>query len=245
MNRTVVATITVAFVILIASYLAIGGAFDQSFWHEALPGLMENLAIAALAAFVFDSIIKKQRQTKYKDANAKLSQSVLLQANLFAYALLEYFGLIDQSQIPKGDLNFECAYERLKSADISGRFLAEVLRLSPEEKPDYIAKFATLLETRTKPLVETLEKVYPRPDSALTRDWESVHAAIEATSMLPKTVLEANMQVEAKDRLTSEQLNLVIKVGHPFADRKLKTLKAGLVQLSDRARKNDLFVSFD
>jgi hypothetical protein len=146
MNRTVVATITVTFIVLIVSYLSIGGAFDVAFWREGLPGLMENLAIAALAAFVFDRIIKKERQAKYKDANAKLSQFVLLSTNLFANALLEYFGLIIRSQTPDAELDFEFAYDRLKAVDISDCFLSEVLKLRLEEKPAYIAKFADLLE---------------------------------------------------------------------------------------------------
>jgi len=245
MNRTVVATIIVAFIVLIVSYLSIGGAFDLAFWREALPGLMENLAIAALAAFIFDSIIKKQRQAKYKDANAKLSQSILLQTNLFANALLEYFGLVDRSQTPNADLNYEFAYDRLKTVDISACFLAEVLKLRPEEKPAYIEKFADLLKARIKPLVESLEKVYPRPDASLTRDWEFANATIEATSMLPNAFIEANAEVEAKERLNADQLNLLIRIGHPLADRALKSLQTGLIHLADRARENDLFVSFD
>jgi hypothetical protein len=245
MNRTVVVTIIVAFIVLIVAYLSIGGAFDLVFWREALPGLMENLAIAALAAFVFDSILKKQRQVKYKDANAKLSQSVLLQTNLFAYALLEYFGLVNRSQIPNADFNFEFAYDRLKAVDISACFLAEVLKLSPEEKLAYIAKFAELLKKRIRPLIESLEKVYPRPDASLTRDWELADATIDATAMLPTAFIEANAQLEAKSRLTPDQLNLLIEVGHPLADRVLKSLQTGLIHLADRARNNDLFVSFD
>jgi len=245
MNHTVVVTIIVAFIVLIVSYLSIGGAFDLAFWREALPGLMENLTIAALAAFVFDSIIKKQRQAKYKDANAKLSQFVLLQTNLFANALLEHLGLVNRSQTPNADLNFEFAYDRLKVVDISACFLAEVLKLRPEEKAAYITKFSDLLKTRIEPLVKSLEKVYPRPDASLTRDWEFADATVEATSMLPKAFIEANAEVEAKDRLTPEQLNLLTRVGYPLADRALKSLQTGLIHLADRARNNDLFVSFD
>jgi hypothetical protein len=56
MNRNIVATIAVVFILLIISYSAIGGQFNLEFWRAALPGLMENLTIAALAAFVFDSL---------------------------------------------------------------------------------------------------------------------------------------------------------------------------------------------
>jgi hypothetical protein len=245
MNRNVVAIIVIAFIVLIVFYLSIGGAFDLGFWRQALPGLMENLAIAALAAFVFDSIIRHERQAKYKDANAKVSQLVLLVTNLFAHAILKYFGLLKEPERPAEDLNFEYAYDQLKAADISGCFLRELLRLNPEEKVAYITKFADLLNTRIKPLIESLEKVYPRPDPSLTYEWDSAVGTIEGSAMLPRAFIEANAGLGEKNRLTPDQLNLLVRLGHQLTDERLKGLLAGLISLADRARNNDLFVSFD
>lgn len=153
--------------------------------------------------------------------------------------------MVDQSQASNPEVDYEFAYDQLKGADIAGCFLSEVLKLAPEEKPAYIKEFAELLRKRITSLNKSLEKVYPRPDASLIHDWELADVTVEASAMLPSAFIEANTTLEQKDRLTPAQLNLLIEIGNPLAERALKSLQAGLINLADRARENELFVSFD
>ena len=68
---------------------------------------------------------------------------------------------------------------------------------------------------------------------------------VHALAMLPRSYKEANKELTAEHRLTPEQLDLLIKLGYPPVQAELQKNQEAMLELSERAKDNKLFIDFD
>jgi hypothetical protein len=241
--RNISAAIFVVAVLSIVAFVAIGGSFDRTFWLNFLPGLMENLTALAVAIFIIERILAKGRFDKLAQANAAQSHYIFFLSNRQAYLLLNFLGLANQKEFSSdAELNFEFAYDRLKGMDLATTFYDKLM--DSEDKQTFIEGFVEILREQHEGISKALDKIYPRPDPNL----KSMHASygmVNALAILPKSYKGANQEVREEDRLKPEHLDLLIKIGYPPVRQELKNIQEAIVELSEKASENKLFISFD
>jgi hypothetical protein len=229
----------------IVAFVAIGGSFDKTFWLNFLPGLMENLAALAVAILVIERILAKGRFDKLAQANATQSKFIFLLSNRLAYLLLNFLGLANQNEISNdAELNFQFAYDRLKGVDLATTFYAKLVK--SEDKQTFIEGFVKILREQHEGIWKAFDKIYPRPDPNL----KSMHSSfgigmVDALAIIPKSYKDANQEVREEDRLKPEHLDLLIKIGYPPIRQELQNIQEAIIELSEKASENKLFISFD
>lgn len=229
----------------IVAFVAIGGSFDKTFWLNFLPGLMENLGALAVAILVIERILAKGRFDKLAQANATQSKFIFLLSNRLAYLLLNFLGLANQNEISNdAELNFQFAYDRLKGVDLATTFYDKLVK--SEDKQTFIEGFVKILREQHEGIWKALDKIYPRPDPNL----KSMHSSfgigmVDALAIIPKSYKDANQEVREEDRLKPEHLDLLIKIGYPPILQELQNIQEAIIELSEKASENKLFISFD
>ena len=245
--KKVIAVIATAFTLLAAVFTAIGGGFDRQFWLAFLPGLMGNLVILAVAVFLIDSIFKRERLDKLARTNAGQSRFVLFNANRLAYKILEYLELATMEEAHKDpELNLEFANEKLKDTDLAGVFYEKFMRAQDREA--FVEGFEKILNAETEALSKGLDKIYPRPDPTIKHVLDQTAFSIGSVSFL-KTLLESfkttNAQVGPREQLQGDKLDLLIRVVYGKIGLELKKIQIAILLLSEKAKANELFMSFD
>ena len=144
------------FIVLTAIFHCLGGTFDKQFWLGFLPGLMENLAILAVAVLVFEQLSKHERLNKLEKTNARQSQFVQLITNRLADWVLEHLGLATQDELTiDKEVNFEFARTRIGTVDRPKTFYEQLMR-SPDREA-FAEKFVEILRREQmefqKPLI--------------------------------------------------------------------------------------------
>jgi hypothetical protein len=246
--NNVFAAIFIGFVVLALVYIGIGGSFDRRFWLDFLPGLMENLTILAVAIFVIDRIFKKERLDKLVQTNAGQSRFILLVSNLLAYKLLEYLALATKDEVGNDpELNFEFALERFKGANLEAIFYEKLME--SENKEAYTEGFTKILSSRAEGISKALDKIYPRPDPTIGQISEEMISSIGMLDAFKSVLLEsfkkANAQVSADEQLKPEQLDLLIKIAFVQIGPELQKIQSAIIQLSEKAKANELFIRLD
>ena len=223
----------------------VGGSFtEQKFWLSFLPSLLANIATLAVAVLVIDNLYARQRSSMLGQANVSQSQFLFFLSNRLAFSLLEYLGLatFDESRNDP-DLNFAFAHSRLKDIDLAERFYTKLMET--KNKQDFVDGFEKILSRETGPISKALDTIYPRPDSTLKQKISHMSYSIgnlgALTTML-SSVERVNAQVKKEEQLTSERVNLLIKIAYQSTRVELETTQNAIVQLSDKAKANKLFM---
>jgi len=239
------AYIVVAFFALIAIYVRIGGVFNRQFWLSFLPGVMENLVILAIAVLVIDSISKRQNRAKLQQANARPSRTILSISNKLAYLLLEYLALATREELHSDKApSFQFAIERLRRTDLGAAFHERLM--NAQDKAAFAEGFENILIEQTEGVANSLKEIYPRPDPIFVQGVEQMQFGIGSVMVL-KDVLGAfktvNAQAGSQDQLHPEQLDLITEIGYRQVGLQLNNMRDFIINLSDRAKANRLFIS--
>lgn len=245
--KKVFASIFAAFILFTGVFIYIGGSFDKQFWLAFLPGLMENLAILAVAVLVIDSIFKKERLAKLEQTNVRQSQFVLLLSNRFAYLLLKYLALVTKQEVASDTaVTFEFAIEKFRITDLAAAFYEKLM--AAENKEAFAAGFEEILSRGAKGVSDALENIYPRPDPTIEGSVGEMMFSVGMLGAL-KALLgafkAANAQVGAEDQLKPEHQNLLIRIGYEQIGLELTKIHNAIIKLSDQAKANKLFISLD
>lgn len=245
--NNVFAAIFVFSIVVIVAFIGLGGSFNTQFWITFLPGLMGNLAALAIAILVVDRIFKKERLDKLEQTNAGQSSFVLLINNRLAFKLLEHLGLAASEEVANDSaLNFDFALERLKTIDLPATFYAKLME--SDNKEAFADGFEKILSRETGGISKALDNVYPRPDPTLKLAQDEMLSSIGSLSalvMLCQSYREANAQLIVEDQLKPEHLNLLIKLGYSRIAAGLQGVQDSVINLSNRAKANKLYLSFD
>lgn len=245
--KAVFLSILGAFILLGLSFLVIGGRFDRPFWLEFLPGLMENLAVLALAIFVIDRIFSRERNTILSKANAGQSRFIELLCNLLAYALLEYLGSVDSGHRPEDpEANFSWALEKLRAFDLSGEFYT--LFMAAKNRTEFLDGFVKVLSDRTKGIDQAVSKIFPFPHPDAKRIVQEMPLSIGMVSgigMLLKAFAETSVELKPEDRFKPEQEDVLLKVAFHLPLESLRKINRDIVALADRAVRCQLFISLN
>jgi hypothetical protein len=246
-HKKVFAAVLIGFVVLAVIFLSIGGSFDKQFWLNFLPGLMENLAILALALFVIDSIFKKERLDKLEQTNASQSRFVLFCSNRLAFLLLEHLALATKEESQKDpSLNFEFALNKFRDTPLAVVFHEKLMQ--SEHKEDFVDSFEKLLSDQAKGISQALDVIYPRPDPAIRQIEEKMNfstGSLRALKMLISAFKATNAQLGANEQLKPEHLNILIEIGYQQIGSALENIQGAIIHLSDRAKNNKLFIFLD
>lgn len=247
--RKVVGAIAICFAALTIIFMLIGGSFGRQFWLASLPGLMQNLAILAVAVLVIDRIFRKERLDKLERTNAEQSQFVLFLCNRLAYLLLKYLGLAREDEVEIGKalaLTFEFAQSKMQNTDLAKVFYERLMQA--EDKEALVGGFEKTLKSQTEGISKALDDIYPRPDPSLKRITGQMSfsaGSLEAFKGLFEAFKAANAQVGENEQLKPEHLDLLIKIAYSRIGLELQNIKSAIVQLSERAKANKLFFSLD
>lgn len=245
--KKALAAISIGFIVLTVAFVIAGGSFDRQFWLAFLPGLMGNLAILAVAIFVIDRIFKKERLDKLEQTNAQQSKFVLLLSNRLAFLLLEHLALATKDEAGKdAALNFEFAHDRIRDNDLAAVFYEKLTKA--QNKEAFVEGFAKILSRETEGISKALDKIYPQPDPTIKRIADQMNFSIgslEALKGLLGAFKAANAQVGPGQQLKPEHLDLLIKVVYPQIALELRNIRSAIIQLSERAKANKLFICFD
>jgi hypothetical protein len=245
--NNVVAAIAIGFIMLALVFVGIGGSFDRNFWLSFLPGLMENLAALAVAVLLIDSIFKRERLAKLGQTNAGQSRFVLFLNNRFAYHLLEHLELANEEEFHKdAELNFEFARDRFKNANLAEIFYQKLME--SKNKEDFVDGFEKILSRETEGISKALEKLYPRPDPTIKQNVDDMNFSIGAVGVLKTLIASfrgANEQVDEDKQMMPEHLDLLIKIAYGHIAIELQKIQNAIVQLSEKAEGNELFMSLD
>lgn len=212
--KKVLAVVLASFLLLIIPFKLLGGTFDRIFWLSFIPGLMGNLAIAAVAIFVIDSLFKRERWQKLEQINAKQSAFVLFLSNRSAYWLLEYLGQTNEEEIKQDKtMNFEFAIAKIRNTDLAQIFYEKLQGAADREA--FVAGFAKNVSDSSQGISKALETIYPHPDpeiKALADDLMHSSGALEALKGILEAIKEANIQVSADQQLNPHQIDLIIQI---------------------------------
>jgi hypothetical protein len=245
--RKALAAIFVGFVTLIIIFMVIGGVFDRPFWLAFLPGLMANLAILFVAVFVIDRMFQEERWDKLKKINARQSEIVLFLSNRMAYWLMEYLGLANEEEIQSDKtMKFEFAIGKIKATDLAEAFYEEMRK--SEVREAFVGGFVKKLYDGTEGVLKALDAIYPRPDPEAKKLADEIiysSGTLEGFKGVLGAIKEANVQVRADRQFNSEQVDLLIKVAYSRVGSELQKIRNNIVELSQRAKANRLFVSLD
>jgi len=239
--------IVIGFIAFILVFAEIGGSFGRQFWLGFLPGLMENLAVLALAVLVINSIFREERLGKLKQTNASQSKFVLLLNDRLAYLLLEYLALATKDEArndPK--LNFEFARDRFRDADLATIFYNKLMET--ENREAFADRFARILSRETEGISKALDNIYPRPDPTIKEIVDQMmHSigALEAFKALFGVFKAANARVSADEQLKPEHLDLLTKIAYEQIGSELQNIQRTIIRLSDEAKANKLFICLD
>jgi hypothetical protein len=245
--NNVVAAIFVGLILIILIFVGIGGSFDRHFWLSFLPGLMENLAVLAVAVLVIESIFKSERLSKLQQTNERQSRFVLFLSNRLAYHLLEHLALATKDEFHKdAELNFEFARDRFKVTNLPKIFYDKLMESKTKEA--FTEGFEKILSNGTESISKALDNIYPRPDPTIKQNVDEINFSIGAVGSLKMLIASfkaANEQVGADKQMTPEQLNLLIEIAYSQIGLEIQKTQNAIVQLSEQANANELFISFD
>jgi len=245
--RNIFAAMFIVFLLVALVFRGIGGSFDINYWLSFLPGLMENLVALAAAVFIIDRIRESQRLEKLKLTNVVQSQGILFLSNRFAFHLLEQLGLATKEEFGKdSEMNFEFALDRFKSIDLGEVFYKNLMESKNREK--FAEDFEKTLSRDTDNISKALGRVYLRPDPTIEQDVLDMNSSagfLAALKSLIEAFRKANEQIGVDEQIKPEHLDLLIKIGYPPIRRELLNTQRAIIELSEKATNNELFVSFD
>jgi hypothetical protein len=232
--------------LLVFIFIKIGGKFDILFWLNFLPGLLSNLIILLVALFIIDRIFQRERLTKLKQINAENSKWVLFENNRIAFLLLEYLGLAKSEELSKDkELNFEFAIERIKRNGLSEVFFKKFM--DAKDRGNFLDGFIDKLKDGTEQINKSLDKIFPHPDpfiKGLLSNMAFLSGGIQSMKIILDATSKANKKVKSDQRISPEQINLLIKIAYSEG-RLFKQIFKNLIIISEKAKSNELFVSLD
>jgi hypothetical protein len=245
--RNIFAAMFIVFLLVALVFRAIGGSFDTNFWLSFLPGLMENLVALAAAVFIIDRIRENQRLTKLEQTNAAEAQGVLFLSNRLAFQLLEHLALASKEEFGKDpEMNFGFALDRFKGINLAELFYKNLMESNNREK--FTEDFEKTLSDGTESISKALDSVYPRPDPTIKQDAVGMNSSagfLSGLKFLITSFRTVNEQLDASKQMKPEHLDLLIKIGYPPIGSGLQDTQKVIVKLSEKAKNNQLFVSFD
>jgi hypothetical protein len=245
--KNVFIAIFVAFIVLVVSFVGIGGSFERQFWLAFLPGLMENLAALAVAVFVIERIFRSERVDKLKQTNERQSRFVEFLVNRLAFRILKHLALAtDQDMQNDSKMNFDFAFVMFQKADVPTIFYEKFM--ASETKEDFAGGFSRILAEGTETISKALDAVYPRPDPGLKQNDEQMNFAagsLEALKALISAFGAANAEVKAGEQMKPEHLDLLIKMMYGSVRLQLLTIQRLIIHIRDKAQANELFFALD
>jgi hypothetical protein len=244
---------TVSFIVafllcaVIIAFISIGGSFDRAFWLAFLPGFTGNIIILAIALFVIDRIFRQERVHLLRETNTGKSQFVRLLANRMAYLLLEYLQLVGKGDVHRDpEMYFQFAVEKLRAINLTTTFYEQLVRTADKEK--FAGGFAKIVERESQGISKGLESIYPRPDSKLEQMAHQLleaSGAVSAFSSVFRAINETNAQLDESERFSKDQQDLLGKVSFIELQPQLQLVQAYILEISDRANTNSLFMQFE
>lgn len=246
--KKVFAALLTTFVLVVVVFVAIGGAFNRQFWLGFLPGLIENLVALTVAVFVIDGIYRHERLGKLERTNESKSRFVLFLTNRMAYLILQYFGLATKEEAGNDpEFNFGFARSKLRTISLSDVYYESLM--GAKDKESFTEKFTEMLFDQIKGISKAMDDIYPRPDPVLKQQIEEQMTrsigTVDALRMLFRAFKAANAELAANQQLKPEHLDLLIKVGYTKIGPELEDIQRSVIQLSERAEANRLFITLD
>ncbi|MFY9730224.1 MAG: hypothetical protein WB723_08490 [Candidatus Acidiferrales bacterium] len=245
--KKIVAAIAVAFILLVLIFVKIGGSFDRQFWLTFVPGLMENLAVLALAVLVLDRIFSRERYDKLEQTNASRSKFVFFLSNQLAYVILKHLALATDADLENdSELNFGFAYNKLRATNLPAVFYEKLI--ATDDRRTFVACFTKLLTDRWTNISKALESIYPRPHPVVDQLLEQLNrssGSLYTFGEMFGMIAQVNAKGSVKEQLKPEHVDVIIAIAYESIGRELHNIQTGILELAERAKNNCLFLPLE
>ena len=160
---------------------------------------------------------------------------------------MEYFALATSDEFRRDpELDFEFARERMRGINLAEIFYKKLMETQDREV--FVGGFETILSRATSGILKALDEIYPRPNPTIKQVVDKMNYSVGSLMALEQLLgafNSTNAQLDVDKQFKPEHLEVLLRVAYGHTGMELSNIQNALVQLSERAKANNLFISLD